>query len=87
MVSRNSAVGTAIGYGPDFESQKGQKFSVLHEIQTGSGARTTSYPMGTWGLSPGVKRPWCEAYHLPPTSSEVEKTWIFTSTPPYIFAA
>jgi hypothetical protein len=29
--------------------------SLLHIIQTGSGARSTSYPMGNGGSSPGVK--------------------------------
>jgi hypothetical protein len=34
---------------------------------------------------PGVKRTRREADHLPPTSAEVKKTWIYTSTPPYVF--
>jgi hypothetical protein len=38
-------------------------------------------------LSPGVKRPGREADRLPPTSAEVKKTWIYTSTPPYAFMA
>jgi hypothetical protein len=37
-------------------------------------------------LSPGVKRPGCEA-NQSPTSAEVKKIWIFTSTPPYAFMA
>jgi hypothetical protein len=37
---------------------------------------TTFYPMGTAGSLPGVKRPAREADHLPPTSTEVKKTWI-----------
>jgi hypothetical protein len=32
------------------------------------------------GLSPGVKRPEREADHLPPTSTEVKKTWTYTYT-------
>jgi hypothetical protein len=36
-------------------------------------------------LSPGVKRPECEADHLPSTSADVKKTWVYTSTPPYVF--
>jgi hypothetical protein len=35
-------------------------FSV---IQTGSEAHPASYPMGTGDLSPGIKRPGCEADH------------------------
>jgi hypothetical protein len=37
--------------------------------------------------APGVKRPGLEAHHSPPTSAEVKKTWIYTSTPAYVFVA
>jgi hypothetical protein len=40
--------------GPEFESRKGQEFSVLHIVQTGSGVHPT-YPMGTGGSFPGGK--------------------------------
>jgi hypothetical protein len=33
-------------------------------------------------LSPGVKRLGREVDHSPPTNAEVEKMWIYTSTPP-----
>jgi hypothetical protein len=38
-------------------------------------------------LFPGIKRPGREADHSPPTSAEVKKMWIYTSTPPYAFMA
>jgi hypothetical protein len=38
-----------------FESQKGQEFSLLHIVQTGSQAHQTSYTMGTRGSFPGGK--------------------------------
>jgi hypothetical protein len=38
-------------------------------------------------LSPELKRPGREADHSPPTSAEIKKTWIYTSTPPYVFMA
>jgi hypothetical protein len=38
-------------------------------------------------LSARVKRPGREADHSPPTSAEVNKMWIYTSTPPYAFTA
>jgi hypothetical protein len=38
-------------------------------------------------LSPRVKRPGLEADHSPPTSVEVKNTWLYTSTPPYVFMA
>jgi hypothetical protein len=38
-------------------------------------------------LSPGLKQPVRETDHLPPTSAEVKKMLIYTSTPPYVFMA
>jgi hypothetical protein len=43
--------------------------------------------MGTVGSFPGLKRQGREADHSPPASAEVKKTWIYTSTPRYIFMA
>jgi hypothetical protein len=45
--------------------------------------------MGTRGsfLGEGVKWPESQADYLLPTSADVKKTWIYTSTPPYIFMA
>jgi hypothetical protein len=40
-----------------------------------------SYPMGTRGLSPEVKRPELEADHSLLTSAEVKKTRVYTATP------
>jgi hypothetical protein len=37
------------------------------------------------GLFPAVKRPECEVDHSPSSYAEVKKTWIYTSTPPYVF--
>jgi hypothetical protein len=36
-------------------------------------------------VSPGVKRPERETDHLPPTSAEFNKMWIYASTAPYAF--
>jgi hypothetical protein len=41
--------------------------------------------MGTGAVSPGIKQSGLEADHSPPTSAEVKKTWVYTSTPPYVF--
>jgi hypothetical protein len=38
-----------------------------------------------WSLSPGVKLSGREAGHSLPTSADVKNTWIYTSTPPYVF--
>jgi hypothetical protein len=33
----------------------GQDFSILHSVQTGLGARPSSYPIDSGGLFPGIK--------------------------------
>jgi hypothetical protein len=43
--------------------------------------------MVTGGSFLGVKRQGPEADHSPPTSAEVKKMWIYTSTPIYVFMA
>jgi hypothetical protein len=93
ICSRHSAVGIATGYGLDDRG-----VGVWIPI----GSRIFFSPQGLdrlWGppslltveyrgpLSPGVKRPGREADHSRPTSAEVKKTFIYTSTPPYIFVA
>jgi hypothetical protein len=88
--SRGSAVGIATGYGFDDRVVGGQKFSLHHVVQTSSGTYPASYPMGSVGFSPGVKRPGGEAHHLPQASAKVKKIpqasakvkkiWIYTST-------
>jgi hypothetical protein len=55
--------------------------SLLHVVQTGSGAHWASYPMGTGGCFPGGKV--CEVDHSLPSSTDVKKIWIYTSTPSY----
>jgi hypothetical protein len=43
--------------GLKFESQLGQEFSLLHVVQTGSGAYPASYPINIGSLLSGLKRP------------------------------
>jgi hypothetical protein len=50
---------------------RARDFSLLHRGQTGSGAHSASYPMGTGGDSRGIKRPGREANHSP-SSAEVK---------------
>jgi hypothetical protein len=64
-----------------FESCYCHRFSLLHLVRTGFGAHS----MGTGGSFPRVKRPVREGDYSLPTSAEVKKTWIYTSTPPYAF--
>jgi hypothetical protein len=82
-----SAVAIATGYGLD-DSEVGVRVPVGPRIIT-----SPCRPDRLWGppnllyngyreLSfPGVKRPGREADHSPPTSAEVKKMWIYTSTP------
>jgi hypothetical protein len=49
-----------------------QGFSLLRSVQAGSGALPASYPIGTGGLSLGVKRQERESDHSPPSSAEVK---------------
>jgi hypothetical protein len=53
-------------------------------IATGYGLNGV-HPTG--GSFPGVKRQGREADHSPPTSAEVKKISIYTSTPSYVFMA
>jgi hypothetical protein len=90
--SRDSVVGIATGYGLD-DQEVGVRVPV--------GSRVFSSPHrphrlwgppsilsnGYRGFSWGVKRPRREVDHSPPTSAEVNKTWIHTSTPPFAFMA
>jgi hypothetical protein len=91
--SRDGSVSIATGYGLDdrggqeFKFWYAQEFSLLHIVQTGSEVHPTSYKMGTGVSFPGIKRQGREADHSPPTSAEVKKMWICTSTPLYVFMA
>jgi hypothetical protein len=46
-------------------------FSLLRNVHTGSGAHPASYPMGSVGCFPGVKRQGREADFSPPSTVEV----------------
>jgi hypothetical protein len=53
-----------------------EDFSSSPCVQTGSGAHPASYPMGTGGLSLGVKAQLGrDADHSPPSSAEVKYEW------------
>jgi hypothetical protein len=60
---------------------------VGSRISTGSAVLPTSYLMGPGGsvLGEGVKQQRHETGYSPPTTAEVKKTWMYTSTPPYVF--
>jgi hypothetical protein len=82
--------GIATGYGLD---DRGVGVQVLVGLRIFSSPRRLDWlrytqPPIQWvprALSPGVKRSGREADHSPPTSAEVKKTWLYISTPPYVF--
>jgi hypothetical protein len=89
---RDSAVGITTDYGLDGEGV-GVRVPVVKNFFFSTSSRPALGPVQPpiqWvlgALSPGVKRPGSEAYHSPPTSPEVKKTWIYTFTPQYVFIA
>jgi hypothetical protein len=68
---------------PGFDSRQGQQISTASRPIVGPTQPPIQRVLGP--LSPGVKWPGLESDHSPPTSAEVKKTWIYTSTPPYAF--
>jgi hypothetical protein len=85
-----SAVGIATVYGlvdrgVGVRVPVGSRIFCYLLVQTGYGVHPTPYIQWIRGaLFPGVKRPGLET-DSPPTSAEVKKMWIYTSTPQYAF--
>jgi hypothetical protein len=90
--SRDSVVDIATGYALDDQGvgvwlQVGSRI-FSHVVETALG--TTQPPIqwvGGGAFSAGVKGPGRKADQSPPTSAEVKKIWIYTSTPPYALMA
>jgi hypothetical protein len=87
FMSHSSAVGVATGYRLD-HMNPGRVTNVHFSVSS----RPSLGPLAPYqwvprAFSPGVKRQGREADHSPPTNAEVKKTWIYTSTPPYVFMA
>jgi hypothetical protein len=89
MSSRDSAVGIATGYGLDDRRvgvgiPVGKNFHFSMSSRRAMGSTEPRIQGITGSLSPGVKRPGCEADHSLP-AREVKKTRIYISTPLYAF--
>jgi hypothetical protein len=93
LVSRDSAVGIATGYvagrwmGRGSSADRGENFLFSASSWPALGPTQPPIRWVPGVISPGVKRPGREADYWPPTSAEVKKTWVCTSTPPYVFMA
>jgi hypothetical protein len=93
--SWDSVVGIATGYRLDDRGVRVQDLSLgrvknfLFSTSSRPALESTQPPI-QWvpgALSLGVKRSGREADHSPSASAEVEKMWIYMSTPPYTFTA
>jgi hypothetical protein len=77
--SRDISVGIALSYGLDDRGSRVRfpegagNFSLHHRVQNSSGVHPASYPMGTRGSFPGVKRTGREANNSHPSSAEFKK--------------
>jgi hypothetical protein len=76
---RDIVVGIATGYGLNNRGF-GVRVPVGSRIFSMSRPSLGSTQPHIQGV-PGLKRPERDAYHSPPTSTEVKKMWIYTSTP------
>jgi hypothetical protein len=64
------------------------EFTVLYVVLKATGYRIeTEESEFESVLSLEVKRPELEVDHSPPTNVEVNKSWIYICTPPYVFMA
>jgi hypothetical protein len=71
----------------ELESGRGQDFLLPTPSRPVLGPTQSPIQWVPGALSPEVKRPGREADHSPPTSAEVKNSWIYTSTPLYVFMA
>jgi hypothetical protein len=82
LTQQGSLWGLATGWkteGSQFEPRQGNKFALLHVIQTGFGLTQAPIQWVPEALSPELNRQGREADHSPPTSAEIKKTWVYNS--------
>jgi hypothetical protein len=93
LVSRDSSVGIATRYGLEDREYRSSSPSRVKNFLFCTSSRPalgSTHPPIQWvpgAVSVGVQRPGRETDNSPPTSAEVKKMWIYTSTPPYVFMA
>jgi hypothetical protein len=71
--SRDNVVDIATGYGMD-DRGVGVRVAVKNFLSPTSSRSTLGSTQPPILLSPGVKRPGCEADHSPPASAEIKKS-------------
>jgi hypothetical protein len=91
-IAYSVSVGIATGYRLDDQGIRvrvpgGKNFHFSMSSRLALGPTQLPIQWVPRALSPGVKRPGREADLSPPTSTEVKKTWVCTSTAPYVFMA
>jgi hypothetical protein len=82
---KDGVVGTAAGRQRGRSSSSGRVKNYNFSTSSRQALGCTQWVPGA--LSPGVNRQGREADFSLPTGAEVKKTWIYTSTPPYVFMA
>jgi hypothetical protein len=93
LKSRDSSVGTALGYGLDDRGSRVRfptgagNFSLHHRVQNGSGAHPASYPVVTRGSFAWVKLLNLNLTNHLHIVSRSKNAWSYTFTPPYVFMA
>jgi hypothetical protein len=89
--SRGSSVDTATDYVLEKRvirirlPARGRCLCLVHSILINSGSQSHSYPLGTGCCVQGVKRPGRDADHYPPSCTDVNNAWTYTSITPYYF--
>jgi hypothetical protein len=84
LSSEDSSVGISTDYGLDGRGSilsMSKDCSLFHSVQSCSGAHPASYPMGTEGSFPRVKRKVREAEHSPPSSAEFKNDDLYLHFP------
>jgi hypothetical protein len=82
-----SSAGITTGYGLDCRGNgfrfpaEARDISLLHSVQTGSGAHPASHPMGTGVPSSWIKLPGREDDHSPSSSAEVKNNGLYLHFP------
>jgi hypothetical protein len=84
-MSRNSVVGIATGYGGEGPGGRSLSPRKVKNFLFFTSSRPALGPTQPIQRVPEVKRPGREADYSLTTSSEVNNTWLYTSTTPHAF--